>query len=100
MHSISSVVFCGLKKTLCFKPTFFLLLLLTLPACSQMRNPDDSFSTAETNEPASVPSESKCLLPGQVRMIHSKATFLAPRQIITESPNECKTRGGDVISKI
>ena len=39
-----------------------------------------------------------CLLPGQVRKLGRKLTFLAPRRPVRTSQTDCEIRGGEYVS--
>lgn len=76
---------------------FALLLAAILTACS---------STANKNvaTPESSPTSANefliidCLLPGQVKKLGSKFTFLAPRRPIKTSGSDCEIRGGEYVA--
>lgn len=97
---ITSVVYTGSKKTVRNKMTVVIVLLASLSACNTINtstHPTDTVATG--NLPAHNPT-ANCLLPSQVQKRAPNFTFLAPRQTVKVSPSECKTRGGEILSRI
>jgi len=71
---------------------FILILLLSLPVCTP----------EALSEPPSASGDEflvvDCLLPGQIRKLGKRTTFLTARRPIKASAGDCEIRGGEYVS--
>ncbi len=84
------------RRTICFA----LLLAVVLSACSNNSSKNDA-NAALSDAPATSANDFiivDCLLPGQVKKLGSKFTFLAPRRPIKTSGADCAIRGGEYVA--
>ncbi|MGR9052076.1 MAG: hypothetical protein ACU84J_05455 [Gammaproteobacteria bacterium] len=88
-----------MKSTLSFLTSLALVVLVgctTDPALVENNNPD--FTAVANRADADKLFIVDCLLPGQIRKLGSKMTYLSPRRPIKASAVECEIRGGEYVA--
>jgi hypothetical protein len=69
-------------------------IVCVLPSCST----DHSLSKRSDAKPAqSSVDYANCILPGQLRQLGTRLTYLTPRQPVELSEKDCRSRGGQFI---
>ncbi len=81
-----------------FKTGIFCAVLLSISACSPIKERPDTSNQLAKADTNSSERMSKCLLPGKLRKMGSNFTYLTPRRTVLTSKVECKIRGGELVS--
>lgn len=80
---------------------FWTVGLALLSACTALpfnAEPNQTAKTAGSQNEVRRTAPN-CLLPGRVKRLAPQFVYIAPRQAVKTSPEDCRLRGGEILSR-